>query len=144
MIPLVQTDLVRSRAWSGPVSLEGRTGPGPRLAVLDWTGLVWTSPNRIIFINFKVDRKLNKWDSNDLEPEPRHNVTSQQPPSASNHNEPTSYRFWVETMLYIQFESEGPTAMSWDHMVGRRRRSTLSASSLSLQERSMLYIHKEN
>jgi len=60
MIPPVRTDPVWSRAWSGPVSPEGRTGPGPRLAVLDWTGLVWTSPNGIIFINFKVDRKLKK------------------------------------------------------------------------------------
>jgi len=57
MIPPVRTDLVWSRAQSGPVPPEGRTGPSPRLAVLDWTGLVWTSPNRILFINFKVDLK---------------------------------------------------------------------------------------
>jgi len=44
MIPPVRTDPVWGRAQSG-------------LAVLDWTGLVWTSPNRIIFINFKVDPK---------------------------------------------------------------------------------------
>jgi len=60
MIPPVQTDPVRGRAWSCQVSPEGRTGQGPRLAVLDWTGLVWTSPNGIIFINFKVDHKLKK------------------------------------------------------------------------------------
>jgi hypothetical protein len=60
MIPPVRTDPVWGRAWSGPVPPEGRTGLGPRLAVLDWTGLVWTSPNRIILINFKVDRKLKK------------------------------------------------------------------------------------
>ena len=55
MIPPVRTDPVWGRAQSGPVPPEGQTGPGLRLAVLDWTGLVWTSPNRIIFINFKVD-----------------------------------------------------------------------------------------
>jgi len=60
----VRTDPVWGTAWSGPVSPEGRTGPGPGLAVWDWTGLVWTSPNGIIFINFKVDQKLQKWDSN--------------------------------------------------------------------------------
>jgi hypothetical protein len=60
MIPPVRTDPVWGKAWSSPVLPEGRTGPGPRLAVLDWTGLVWTSPNGIIFINFKVDRKLKK------------------------------------------------------------------------------------
>jgi len=57
MIPPVRTDPVWGRAQSGPVPPEGQTGPGPGLAVLDWTGLVWTSPNRIIFINFKVDPK---------------------------------------------------------------------------------------
>jgi hypothetical protein len=57
MIPPVRTDPVWGRAQSGPVPPEGRTGPSPRLVVSDWTGLVWTSPNRIIFINFKVDPK---------------------------------------------------------------------------------------
>jgi len=57
MIPPVRTDPVWGRAQSGPVPPESRTGPGPRLAVLDWMGLVWTSPNRIICINFKVDPK---------------------------------------------------------------------------------------
>jgi len=60
MIPPVRTDPVWGRAQSGPVPPEGWTGPGPRLAVLDWTGLVWTSPNRIIFINFKVDPKNSR------------------------------------------------------------------------------------
>ena len=60
MIPPVRTDPVWGRAWSGPVSPEGRTGPGPRLAVLDWTGLVWTSPNGIILIDLKVERNLKK------------------------------------------------------------------------------------
>ena len=60
MIPPVRTDSVWGRAWSGPVSPEGLTGPGPRLAVLDWMGLVWTSPKEVIFINFKVDRKHKK------------------------------------------------------------------------------------
>jgi len=60
MIPPVRTDPVWGRAQSGPVPPEGRTGPGPGLAVLDWTGLVWTSPNRIIFINFKVDPKTKE------------------------------------------------------------------------------------
>jgi len=55
MIPPVRTDLVWGRVQSSPVPPEGRTAPSPRLAVLDWTGLVWTSPNRIILINFKVD-----------------------------------------------------------------------------------------
>jgi len=44
----------------------------------------------------------------------------------------------------MQFESEGPTAMSLDDMEGRRRRPNLSVYSLSLQERSMLYKDKEN
>jgi len=57
MIPPVRMDPVSGRAQSGQVPPEGRTGPGPRLAVLDWTGLVWTCPNRIIFVNFKVDLK---------------------------------------------------------------------------------------
>jgi len=70
MIPPVRTDPVWGRARSGPVPPEGQNGPGPRLAVLDWTGLVWTSPNRIIFINFKVDRKLKKWDCNPCNPNP--------------------------------------------------------------------------
>jgi hypothetical protein len=60
MITPVRTDPVWGRAQSGPILPEGRTGPGPRLAVLDWTGLVWTSPNRIIFINFKVDPKNSR------------------------------------------------------------------------------------
>ncbi|KAF8537984.1 hypothetical protein BDD12DRAFT_806495 [Trichophaea hybrida] len=46
MIPPVRTDPVWGRDQSGPVQPEGRTGPSPRLAVWDWTGLVWTSPNR--------------------------------------------------------------------------------------------------
>ena len=40
MIPPVRTDPVWGRAQSGPVQPEGRTGPGPRLVVLVWTGLV--------------------------------------------------------------------------------------------------------
>ena len=55
MIPHVRKDPVWGGAQSGPVPEEGQTGPGTRLAVLDWTGLVWTSPNRIIYITFKVD-----------------------------------------------------------------------------------------
>jgi len=57
MIPPVWTEPLWGWAQSGPVPPEGRTGPGPRMALLDWTGLVWTSPNSIIFINFKVDPK---------------------------------------------------------------------------------------
>jgi len=57
MIPPVRTDPVWGRAQSGPVPPEGQTLPGPRLAVLSWTGLVWTSPNRLIFINFTRDPK---------------------------------------------------------------------------------------
>jgi len=57
MIPPVRTDSVWGRAQSGPVPPEGGTAPGPRLAVLDRTGLVWTSPNKIIFIDFNVDPK---------------------------------------------------------------------------------------
>jgi hypothetical protein len=57
MIPPVRTDPVWGRAQSGTVQPDGRTGPGPSLAVLDLTGLVWTSPNGIIFVNFKVDLK---------------------------------------------------------------------------------------
>jgi hypothetical protein len=60
MIPPVRTDPVWGRAQSGPVQTEGRTGPSPRLAVLDWTGLVWTGPNRVVFINIKVDRKTKE------------------------------------------------------------------------------------
>jgi len=57
MIPPVRADPVWGSLQSGPVPPEGRTGPGPRLTVLDWMCLLWTSPNRIIFINFKVDPK---------------------------------------------------------------------------------------
>jgi len=60
MIPPVQTDRVWGRAQSGPIQPEGWTGPGPRLAVVDWTSLVWTGPNRVVFINFKVVRKTNE------------------------------------------------------------------------------------
>ena len=60
MIPQVRTDPVWGRARSGLVSPRGWTGPCHLLAVGDWTGLVWTSSNRIIFINFKVDRKQTK------------------------------------------------------------------------------------
>jgi hypothetical protein len=55
MIPPVRTDPVWGRAQSGPVPPEGQTGPGPRLAVLDWTGLVWTSPNRIMLNSVLID-----------------------------------------------------------------------------------------
>jgi hypothetical protein len=47
-------------------------------------------------------------------------------------------------MLYMQFESEGPTTMSLDEMESRRRRSNLSVYSPSLQQRSIVYIQKEN
>jgi len=43
MIPPVRTDPVRGRDQYGPVQSLGCTGPSPRLAVWDWTGLVWTS-----------------------------------------------------------------------------------------------------
>jgi len=60
MIAPVRTDPVCGRARSRPVPPERQTGPSPRLAVWDWTVLVWTRPNGIIFINFKVDRKLKQ------------------------------------------------------------------------------------
>jgi len=47
MIPPVRTDPVCGRAQYGPVQPLGRTGPSPRLAVWDWTGLVWTSPHTL-------------------------------------------------------------------------------------------------
>jgi len=47
MFPPDRTGPVWGRAQSGPVPPEGRTGPGPRLAVLDWMSVVWNSPNRI-------------------------------------------------------------------------------------------------
>jgi len=40
----VRTDPVWGRAQYGPVEPEGQTGPDHKQAVLDWTGLVWTSP----------------------------------------------------------------------------------------------------
>jgi hypothetical protein len=40
----VRTDPVWGRAQYGPVQPEGQTGPDHKQAVLDWTGLVWTSP----------------------------------------------------------------------------------------------------
>jgi len=43
MIPPVRTDPVWGRAQYDPVQPLGQTGPSPRLAVWDWTGLVWTS-----------------------------------------------------------------------------------------------------
>jgi len=48
MIPPVRTDPVWGRAQHGPVQPLGRTGPSPRLAVWDWTGLVWTSPHPLV------------------------------------------------------------------------------------------------
>jgi len=45
MIPPVQSIPVRGRAQSSPVQREGQTGLSHRLAVLDWTGSVWTDPN---------------------------------------------------------------------------------------------------
>jgi len=47
MIRPVRTDPVWGRAQYGPVQPLGRIGPSPRLAVLDWTGLVWTSPHTL-------------------------------------------------------------------------------------------------
>jgi hypothetical protein len=40
----VWTDPVWGRAQYGPVQPEVQTGPDHTQAVLDWTGLVWTSP----------------------------------------------------------------------------------------------------
>jgi len=40
----VRTDPVWGRAQYGPVKPERHTGPDHKQAVLDWTGLVWTSP----------------------------------------------------------------------------------------------------
>jgi len=47
MNPPVRTDRVWGRAQSSPVQPEGWTGLDHRLPVLDWTGLVWTSPHTL-------------------------------------------------------------------------------------------------
>ena len=60
MIPPVRMDPVWGRAQSGPVPLEGRTGLGPRLAVLDWTGLVWTDPCTHIILSLIFSQVLPK------------------------------------------------------------------------------------
>ena len=60
MIPPVRTDPVWGRAQSGPVPPEGRTGLGPRLAVLDWTGLVWTDPFTHIILSLLFSQVLPK------------------------------------------------------------------------------------
>ena len=57
MIPPVQTIPVWGRARSGAVQQESQTGLDYRLAVLDWTGLVWTSPRKLLLIN---SSELNK------------------------------------------------------------------------------------
>jgi len=94
-IPPVRTDPVWGKASSCPVSLQGRTGPGPRLAVLDWKGLVWTSPNGIIVINFKVDRNLKKWDSNPCNPNPdTTSLHNNHPQRAITINPPVTVSGW--------------------------------------------------
>jgi hypothetical protein len=60
MIPPVRTDPVWGKAQSGPVPPEGRTGLGPRLAVLDWTGLVWTDPFKHIILSLLFSQVLPK------------------------------------------------------------------------------------
>jgi len=60
MIPPVRTDPVWGRAQSGPVPPEGRTGLSPRLAVLDWTGLVWTDPFTHIILSLLFSQVLPK------------------------------------------------------------------------------------
>jgi len=60
MIPPVRTDPVWGRAQSGPVPPEGRTGLSPRLAVLDWTGLVWTDPFTHIIVSLLFSQVLPK------------------------------------------------------------------------------------
>jgi len=60
IIPPFRTDPVWGRARSGLVHPQGRTGPGPRLAVMDWMGLLWTGPNRGVFLNFEVDQKTKE------------------------------------------------------------------------------------
>jgi len=51
MIPPVQMIPVWGRARSSPVHQESRSGLDCRLAVLDWTGLVWTSLTKLLEIN---------------------------------------------------------------------------------------------
>ena len=60
MIPPVQTIPVRGRAQSSPVKWEGRTGLIHRLAVLDWTGLVWTDPFMHIIVTLLFGQVLLK------------------------------------------------------------------------------------
>ena len=50
MSPPVRTDPVWGRAQSSPVQTEGWTGLDHRLPVLDWMGLVWTSPHTLTIL----------------------------------------------------------------------------------------------
>jgi len=62
MIPPIRTDPVWGRAQYGPVQLLGGTGPSPRLAVCDWTGLVWTSPRTLAILTLFLSQvPLKAW-----------------------------------------------------------------------------------
>jgi hypothetical protein len=53
-------DLIWGMASSSSVQQEGLTALRTRLAIVDWTGLVWTGPNTVVFINSKVDQKTKE------------------------------------------------------------------------------------
>jgi len=57
MIPPIRTDPVWCKAQPSPVQMEGWTGLDHRLPVLDWTGLVWTSPGQQ---NWRLVRSRSK------------------------------------------------------------------------------------
>ena len=62
MIPPVWTDPVWGRAQYGPVQPLGRTGPSPRLAVSDSTGLVWTSLHTLAILTLFLSQvPLKTW-----------------------------------------------------------------------------------
>jgi hypothetical protein len=60
MIPPVRTDPVWGRAQYDPVQPLGRTGPSPRLAVWDWTDLVWSSPRTLAIATLFLSQVLLK------------------------------------------------------------------------------------
>jgi len=66
MIPPVWTDPVCGRAQSSPVPLEGWTGLGPRPAVLNRTGLIWTDPFTHIILSLLFTKFYRKYELSSL------------------------------------------------------------------------------
>jgi len=101
MIPPVRTDPVCGRAQSSPVPLEGRTGLGPRLEVLDWTGLVWTDPFMHIILSLLFTKFYRKYDSSSLfiATHPRIPTLIEIIPLLSVYSAPLRYIFPIKRLI---------------------------------------------